>query len=360
MSDDGLYLRGRTWWIRYRGPRPDGSWGDVRQSAKTGDEKKARKLLDRKRREAANARDGIEGYLSPQSERVTGGELLDGLKRNYETRKLKGLRQVKVHIAPLREHFGSMRAIAIKRGSQIDIYVAKRRKAVSDATIDRELELLRRAYTLSDLPKSFWPHVPKLVKQGANARQGFFEQDEFERVVAELPEVLRDVTRWAYATGMRRGEILSLTWSGYDRETKTIRLAARDSKSGKGRVIPLKSWPDLAAIIDRRLSVRRLDCHLIFHNGNGERIGEFSRTWQRVCERAKVRGRVFHDLRRTAVRNMIRAGIDPTVAKRISGHETDSVFERYNIVDEEDLAEALAKRAEFEGRTISRTSDEEK
>ncbi len=367
----GVYLRGKTWWIRYRGPRPDGSWGDVRQSAKTQDRERAAKLLKKKNREAENTREGIEGYLSPRSEKLTVGDLLDGLEGWYETKRLRSLREMKVKIAPVREYFGQMRAVAVK-GTQISNYIAKRRKAgitkrrkagIADSTIDHETELLRRAYTVAVkeneiLPASFVPKVPRLVKAGSNARQGFFEKDDFEKVVAELPsEVLKDIARWAYATGMRRGETLALSWNGYDRETRVVRLHASNAKTGKGRMIPLSSWPELAAIIDRRMAARVVGCELIFHNGRGQKVGDFFGTFRRACERAKVRDRCFHDLRRTAVRNMVRAGIDPTVAKRISGHETDSIFQRYNIVNEKDLTEALAKRAAYEGRTISRTND---
>ena len=81
----------------------------------------------------------------------------------------------------------------------------------------------------------------------------------------------------------------------------------------------------------------------VFHR-EGRQLGNFARAWASACKAAKVQGRLFHDLRQTAVRNMIRAGVPQAVAKKISGHETNSVFERYKIVSEGDKLDALRRR----------------
>ena len=102
----------------------------------------------------------------------------------------------------------------------------------------------------------------------------------------------------------------------------------------------------MRAIIERRLRARRLDCALIFHR-RGRPIGEFRKAWASACTAAGVQERRPYDLRRTAVRNMVRAGVDPVVAMRISGHRTRAVFDRYNIVAEADLREAIAKTSAY-------------
>ena len=355
MSEEkltGLYLRGSVWWIKYRGPRPGGSWGVIRESSGSSDPKAAGKLRDDRVREAHNDRDGIRKFVGPRQRQVTVGQLLDGLEKDYETRKIKSLRQVKVHLAPVREFFGYRRVSGVTRSS-IAKYVDERREAeVADATIDRETELLRRAFTLAtedERPLVAWvPKVPRLVKANANARQGFVERADFEKVLAELPgQVLRDIAVWGYGTGMRRGEVLALTWDGYDAETRAVRLAAKDAKTGRARMIPLDGLPELAAVIKRRLADRRPGCPLIFHR-DGRVVGDFYGSWSRACARADVRPFSFHDLRRTAVRNMVRAGVPERVAMEISGHRTRAIFDRYNIVSEKDLFEALAKRAVYE------------
>ena len=148
---------------------------------------------------------------------------------------------------------------------------------------------------------------------------------------------------------MRLGEILGLTWSMFDRETWTLRLHARAAKTGKGRILALEG--PLRTIIERRLKRRSLECPLIFHRRikgkDAQPIGEFRKTWRTALQAANLAPFKFHDLRRSAVRNMIRAGVHQSVAMRISGHETDSMFRRYNIVDEPDLRDAMRKTADY-------------
>src|SRR5689334_4529400 len=98
----GLYLRGRTWWLRYCGPRRDGTWGEIRESAETDDRKKAEKLRRERLLALENHKRGIRKFQGPAQERATVNELLDNLERDYETRRLKSIRQMRVHLKPLR------------------------------------------------------------------------------------------------------------------------------------------------------------------------------------------------------------------------------------------------------------------
>jgi integrase len=179
-----------------------------------------------------------------------------------------------------------------------------------------------------------------------NTRQGFFERPDLESVVAALPVYLHDFTRFAYLTGWRKGEIISLKWTDVDRDARAIRLRPEAAKTGRGRTVMLEG--DLAELIDRRWQARLFEKHsqvriaqLVFHR-DGEPVGDFRKAWATACQAAGA-DKLFHDLRRTAARNMVRAGVSERVAMAVTGHLTRSMFDRYNIVSEDDLRMAALK-----------------
>ncbi len=150
-----------------------------------------------------------------------------------------------------------------------------------------------------------------------------------------------------YFTGMRLGEILGRRWSNVSFPDTQIRLDAGSTKNGDARNIPL-----VAELLEM-LKIERLknpDPEFVFMR-DGERIGSFRKAWTSACDRAKLPGLLYHDLRRTGIRNLVRAGVPERVAMMISGHRQRQVFERYNIVSERDLklaATALETYLKFE------------
>lgn len=333
-----VFKRGVVYWIAYYHHGQE-----LRESSRSPERKAAENLLKRRRDEIGADRLGVQAFAGPAQERVMVEELLQDLETEYAVRGRKSLPTLRVHLKPVRAAFGLDRARTVTTARVNAVIRQWQDEGTAPATINRRLAALRRAYSLavkSTPPKlTSVPVIPALEEH--NARQGFFERGEFLAVLRHLPdEDLRDFTEWAYWTGMRKGEASALTWAAFDRETWTLRLHARDAKTGKGRVLALEG--PLRAIVERRLRARRLDTHAIFHRG-GAVLREFRKSWRRACAAAGVDGRLFHDLRRTGVRNLVRAGVPQSVAQAISGHRTASVFTRYDITSEQDLRQAVQK-----------------
>jgi integrase len=168
---------------------------------------------------------------------------------------------------------------------------------------------------------------------------------------------LEDVARFAYLSGWRRGEIVGLRWENVDRAGREVRIYT--SKNGEGRVLPLDE--ELGALIERRWTAREYAdfrgepglSAFVFHR-QGRPPGNFTKAWRLACQKASVPGRLFHDLRRTAVREMIRGGVSQHVAMAISGHKTPSMFQRYNITSAEDKLDALQPRTATSKRASPR------
>jgi integrase len=278
-------------------------------------------------------------------------ELLRTYERDCEIRGLKGLKQIRSHLKPIRAYFGIDRALAVTTPRLRDYIAARQQEPIrgrsgpQPATINRELEGLERAFALAVESGTLAaaPKFPSLRED--NARQGFFERGDFFAVLSHLCEPdLVDFLEWFYRTGMRTGEIRSLTWPSFDRETWMLQLHAKGDKTRFGRAIALEG--PYRKIIERRIKARRFGCDLIFHR-DGKPVGEFRKSCKTACRLAGVSGRLPYDLRRTAVRNMIAAGVYETTTMKISGHRTRAVFDRYHIVSERELREAAVKTAAY-------------
>jgi integrase len=342
------YRRGRVWWIRY-------SHGGKDHRESTGSEREAdawRKLKQRWKQIGANR------FVFGE-DKVRMEHLFAALELDYQNNGRRSARGLRWRLAPLRAAFGEDRAIDVTE-ARIERYKADRlasftrtrfgvgTRRVSPATVNRELAALIRAFRVGVRQKrlSVAPTI-ELLKEAA-PRQGFLEPDAFERVVTALPADLQDVARFAYLSGWRKGEVQTLGWPDVDRSAGRIVLRREHSKNGEPRVLPLLG--ELAALIERRWIAREYETEdgtsalspFVFHR-DGQPVGDFRKAWESACQAAGVSGTLFHDLRRSAVRNMDRAGVSQSVAMALSGHKTASVYRRYRIVDEKDLREALER-----------------
>jgi integrase len=289
--------------------------------------------------------------------RITG--LLNLVVSDYEYSGKKSAPEVKWRLEKhVRPALGDVRAVEFG-SQQIKRYIAKRRQAeASDATINRELSIVRRAFTLAlqnDPPLvSRAPHIPKL--QEHNARQGFIEHAQYLQLRQHLPDHLRAIFVVGYHVGVRLGELRQLQWSQVDAAAGEIRLSGEQTKSGKPRTVPI--YGDMRTWLEWQRDLcneKWPDCPWVFQY-LGRPIGGHLKGWKKACESAGLPALLFHDLRRSAVRNMERAGIPRNVAMGISGHRTESVYRRYDIVSKQDLCSAGVRMEGYGLREAARAS----
>jgi integrase len=204
------------------------------------------------------------------------------------------------------------------------------------------------------------PHFPTIRLD--NARKGFFEREQFEKVRAELPDYLRPLVTVGFWTGWRKSELLRLERRQMDLESGTLRLDPGTTKNKQGRTVylprealsVLKEWDEKTTALERE---RGITVRYVFHN-EGRPIRNFYHAWRSACNRAGVAGRMLHDFRRAAARNYIRAGVSERVAMELLGHKTRAIFDRYNITSEQDLREAADKVASSSvGQALGKTAE---
>jgi integrase len=370
------------WWVGYyaHGKQQREGACHVRTGEKLEATEKNRREAERFLKHRLDAlaaeRGGGRAFVGPEQKRVTVNEILDALESDLKLRDKWGPKCASV-AKSLRERFGAWRAIDLSTEAIGKYIEALRAEGYSNATVNRRTQYLSQAFKVAIRNKRLaqQPFIPRLSEVG-NARQGFFETAEFESVIAKLPEYLRDFCRFGFLTGWRKGSIDSLRWANVGEDV--IYLRAENSKTRKAETMPLEG--ELLALIERRRAESVIQAEnaeprfaeYVFHR-NGERITEFRKAWATACVAAglgkmvcpkcraegstrtceacgvatRYSGRIFHDFRRTASRNMISAGVPQAVAMKITGHKTDSMFRRYAIVNEEQKREALARTQQY-------------
>lgn len=319
----------------------------VRESTGTADEAAAREFLRKRQGMVA------EG-AAPPSGRVALADLPKYLARAYrnegdptELRARRYEARIAQYFAHLTEFFGS-RAVKDIETAEIEDYVEHRRaEGAKSSTIRSEIHALARGLRLA-IRRA--PQLPTIRVK--NARTGFFTGEDVAALLPHLPEYMRAFTEAAYITGWRRGELRGLEWGQVDRRRGVIRLDPNTTKNDEGREFPFAAHPRLAALLDeQRERTSELErrtgqlCPWVFWHGNGRQIAWFYDGWQTACEKAELAGRLFHDMRRSAVRNLIDAGVPQSVAMKITGHRTAAVFRRYEIRDGADTFAAVERLA---------------
>jgi integrase len=302
-------------------------------------------------------------FLPPVNEKLLSGELMEALFRDYAIRrnfddgsdtdpdvqrlKKKADRRLKFvrrrwenHLKPF---FGAIRASKVST-DDINRYIEHRQRSANNATINRELALLKRAFNLGTecTPKkvSTVPVFPKRLKENP-PRQGFVTDAEYQRLVESCGDHwFRTFIALSYTFGFRHGELLEMRVRQVNLLERTVRLRSLTTKNEEPRVV--KMTDEIFRLLSTSVAGKK-ELDAVFTRSNGKPVRDFRQAWLDLTLKAGLPGLLIHDFRRSAVRNMIRCGVPQVVAMRISGHKTAAVFNRYNIVDEADLSDAASR-----------------
>lgn len=337
-----VYLRGKQWWVHYyfRG-KP------FRESSKSNRRADAVALLRQRQAEMA------QGKLMPDAKRVTFADLVDLIRADYMMRGNRTWERVEHALKHLTPVFERCPALDINFGSVARYIEGRLASGAAPATVHHEVAALSRMLRLAVLANKLplKPHLPS--PRVDNARKGFFEDAEVHAVLAHLPDWYAPAIEFAWLTGWRIGEVKGLTWAQVDFGAKTVRLEPGTTKNREGRTFPFREYAPLAALLQRQRE-RTLDWQRahgtivpwVFWR-EGRQLGDHRDTWMRACRRAGLPGKLVHDLRRSAVRNLERAGVPRSWAMKLTGHKTESVYRRYAIVSEADLGEGVRRLAAY-------------
>jgi integrase len=329
-----LYLRGKVWWISF-----NRNGKQFRMSAGTDIRSKAEGKLKQEIRKALSPT-----FSPPNTRRITVKELIDDLVAHYRRHgKTKSAEHTEqIARARLDPFFEGIRAVDVMT-STLNAYRDKYHSPeLCHTSINYDLQTLRRAYRLAsehEPPKV--ERVPKFPMMTVdNARKVFVTDEQvtkFRQAAAKEGLATRVLVELAFLLGWRKSEMLTLRVSDVSLAERTVRL--QKSKNGDSREAPLTEG--LCALLAPLVLGRQPEDQLIVLPL------KFRAVWKRLCKVVGVApdrsGLTLHDFRRTAARSKRAAGVPETVVMSLQGWRTSKMFQRYDIVSNEDKLKALDK-----------------
>jgi integrase len=341
-GEGSVVQRGTRWQISYY----DTEGCRRRESYST--EAKARKALKTK----LVLKDA--GKLDPAEGRITIDAIADRYlsdRKGVAPKSYDWLKQTwEQHLKPF---FGGFLASRITTEKLIDYRNERLAADASPTTVNKELTILRAIFNhgLEDYTPPKVTRVPKFPERLKEPppRQGFLSDEQYDKLQEHCTEPwLRALLAIAYTYGFRRAELVGrpqrnqppMRVSQIDMKNRTIDLNPGHTKNEAGRVV--KMTEEVYDLLRPCIEGKKPN-EAVFTWSDGSPVKDFRQTWDKLIAKAGVPNLLLHDLRRSAARNLVRAGVERDVAKRITGHKTDSMFSRYNIVTETDLADASTK-----------------
>jgi len=328
-------------WIRYR---VNGK--EYRESTRSTSFRVAENLLTKRQTEL-----GLGAFIAPNLKRTTFDDVVEMIRNDYIVNGKKSLDTLDTLIKRLRQVFEGVRVVTIT-ADRLTAYVRDRlASGAAHSTVRNEMNALRRALNLARRAGKVANLPPFPSINPGPPRTGFLDDGDLPRLLGELSPELRPLVQFLALTGWRVGEALALTWDRVDFAQGVVTLDVGTTKNGAGRTFPFGALPDLLALLEAQRDVTETTQRTtgqivarVFHR-QGQPIRSFHDAWNGATERAGLKGLLVHDLRRSAIRRFVRAGIPERVAMSLSGHKSRSVFDRYNIVSDRDLSENVAKLA---------------
>ena len=240
----------------------------------------------------------------------------------------------KIHLRWLDAHFGGKHLDAITRGNIDRITDAKLAEGVSNATVNRVLEIVR-AILRKCINDWEWldraPHVRMLKEPSRRIR--FLNRAEAQRLLAELPEHLADMAAFSLATGLRRGNVTGLLWSQVDLVRRVAWIHADQAKARKAIAVPLNA--EAVQVIRKQLG-RHLTHVFSFR---GRQITQVStKAWYGALERAGIENFRWHDLRHTWASWHVQQGTPSYALQELGGWESPEMVRRYAHLAADHLA----------------------
>lgn len=337
----GQRKRISTWWVQYfvKGAR-------FRESSNSRIRSEAEAFVQQWLKAA------VQGApVGPKAGKVTFEDLAKILLDDYRANGRRSLGRVEGAVGHLRRFFAATPASQISSDLIASYVCSRQEQRAAPATINRELGALRRAFRLAQSTGTvaFRPEISMLTED--NRREDFFEANESRAVLGNLPEYLRPVIQTAYITGWRiNSEILTREKRHVDLDSECLRFEPIGTNDNRGRSFPLTA--ELREVLTRQLEkTSELEQKAgkiipwLFHR-DGKAIKDFRKAWAAACQRAAVVGKVPDDLRRTAVRNLERAGVSRSAAMMV-GHRSESIYRGIALSSEVVLNESAAKLAAF-------------
>lgn len=329
-STRGLYKRGEVWWMTYR----DAISTQRFESCKTANKKEAEQLLIVRRKEAQ------EGLVPAPPIKPLALEELQHRYLDFVGHQ-RGIATKKIHFAHFKRVWGNppIHALTVE---VLDQYRGHRRgEGMGAATINREMATLKHA-----LSKAVdWKLLRKTLREDLTAIKKYQEPDgrlrylsgpaEADRLVAACEDFLKPIVLTALHTGMRKEEILSLTWEAVDLTHGFIRL--QQTKNGKARALPLNEtlWGSFG-----RLRTRQ-DVSFVFHDAHGRRYNDVRHAFDRACEAAGLIDFHFHDLRHTFASWLVMKGVPLATVSALLGHTSPTMTLRYAHLSPKHLTSAV-------------------